>query len=49
MHVREVQLLLAWRLRVALKIESATIVHAAAVAFRSKALPGADDREQLAH
>ena len=32
-----------------MKVKCATIVHAGAVALRSEALPGAQDREQLAH
>ena len=49
MDVGQIQLLLLGGLCVTMKIERATIVHASAVAFRSEALPGAQDREELAH
>ena len=49
MDVGQIQFLLRRSLRIPLKIKCATIVHAAAVALRSEALPGAQDREQLAH
>ena len=49
LDVGQIQLLLLGGLCVTMKIERATIVHASAVAFRSEALPGAQDREELAH
>ena len=49
MDVGQIQFLLLGGLRITMKFENAKVVTAVAVALRSKTLPGAQDREHLAH